>query len=281
MYVFVTFDRKHMRPPVTKITVLRLEKTLSKPTILIPYDKIHASGNDFVLCSQELSRHQIGQICKRHLGVGADGVMIVEGIEQERVRFGHFDPDGSRSFCLNGIRSGLKALFEKGKIPIKGMVESEGVRLDYEVQEHVAVGLPKKPFRPMVWKQGQEDVSGFYCDVGNPHFICWELPALDFRQIAPRIRADFETFPGGTNVNWLEKKDHGWRIDTYERGVESFTLSCGSGMYASALVLSQEFGKSDLSFFPQGGDEVSIRWKHDMLWLSGPTHWVAEGAWRC
>jgi len=253
---------------------------MEKTTFEIKFDKIHACGNDFVLVEKSLSKPQIEAICDRYHGVGADGIMVVMNKQAPVIEFGHFDPDGSRSFCLNGIRSGLWTLFEKGEIPASGQVFSEGVQLEYAIGDEVSVGLAKKPYRRLVWQSAFDEVPGFVCDVGNPHFICWEISELTFRQLAPRIRADFDVFPEGTNVNWLEQTEDGWTIRTYERGVENFTRACGSGMYASALVIAGEYDQSGVVFLPEGKGRVATQLKSDSLWLSGSTAWVAEGVWR-
>lgn len=246
----------------------------------IPFDKVHACGNDFILVDEVLSKVQIEAVCDRYHGVGADGIMVVLSNNSPTIEFGHFDPDGSRSFCLNGIRAALSALFQKGKIPESGRVSSEGVALEYTIDGEVAVGLPRKPYRPLVWRSPFDEVPGFVCDVGNPHFICWEIPELEFNQLAPRIRADYDAFSKGTNVNWLAQTEEGWRIRTYERGVENFTRACGSGMYASALVIAGECGQSDVLFLPDGKGRVATQLRPDALWLSGTTVWVATGVWR-
>lgn len=245
------------------------------------FHKIQACGNDFILADQALSKENLAAICDRHHGIGADGLMVVADVSGERLDFHHYDPDGSRSFCLNGIRATLATLHLQERIPSQGKVHSEGVVLDYEIAGHVAVGLPKRSYRPVVWQGSGETIPGYFCEVGNPHFISWDVDELTFRQLAPRIRADYDAFPEGTNVNWLHQTKDGWQIRTYERGVENFTLSCGSGMYASALVLLGEQKLDEIKFLPEGKGEVATQWREDQLWVWGTACWVASGVWRC
>lgn len=247
----------------------------------VAFEKIHACGNDFLLVEKDLPADVIAKICDRHHGLGADGIMVKGDIKGSEVEFRHFDPDGSRSFCLNGIRASLMTLFQKKMVPQQGTVVSEGVYLTYIIDSQVAVGLPVRPYRRLIWSSGSDTIPGYFCDVGNPHFVCWDVPELEFRQLSPRIRADMESFPEGANVNWLKMTENGWLVRTYERGVEDFTLSCGSGMYACALVLAGELGLNQIVFLPQGQGEVRTWIRDEVLFMSGTTSWVAGGNWRC
>ena len=79
-------------------------------------------------------------------------------------------------------------------------------------------------------------------DPGVPHAVL-EIPGLRWedrdalREQAKSLRYD-PAFPKGANVNlyaWLDKTSI--RILTYERGVENFTLACGTGSSALASIL--------------------------------------------
>ena len=84
-----------------------------------------------------------------------------------------------------------------------------------------------------------------YVELGNPgvpHSVT-ELQNLDFPQ-KETLRAQFlqlrhhPVFPKGVNVNfytWLG--ENRVRVLTYERGVENFTLACGTGSASVASVL--------------------------------------------
>ena len=245
------------------------------------FDKIHACGNDFLLLPPvELQHTQVVAMCKRHHGLGADGLMIFAGVEDNLVRLDHYDSDGSRSFCLNGIRSALACLHAKEQIPTEGKVASEGVELSYKVAAHVQMILPVKSFEWLTLEVGEIHVHGYYVDVGNPQLVITEgVTTAQFTKLAPKLRHHAH-FPDGANVNLIVRSDNNWRIRTFERGVEDFTRACGSGMYAGAIVL---LGKTDLTsllFVPDGQGLVRVsRYDEENIELEGPTHHVASGEW--
>jgi diaminopimelate epimerase len=98
------------------------------------------------------------------------------------------------------------------------------------------------------------------------------------------IRYSSEYAKEGINVNFVEQK----KVDeiivrTYERGVEDETLSCGTGVTASALACyHNEVGYNDVRVITKGG---KLRVEFDRvgenifenIWLCGPAVKVFEG----
>ena len=249
----------------------------------LPFEKIEANGNDFVLLEQAFNTDAVSLICDRHHGIGADGILVFHP-EAGGLRLDHYDPDGSRTFCLNGIRASLTCLFQKNRIPHIGTVKSEGMTLAYEVAAKARVQLPRLMYEPHFWKT-QDDgpaINGFRAEVGNPQFVTVDTVSPDsFRRLAPVIRGDLHSFPQGTNVNLLQSDGDHWRVTSYERGVEGFTLACGSGIYACALILAGETGGKSFSFIPDGQGIVNVTVTPDHLFMEGDSRHVASGEWLC
>ena len=244
----------------------------------LSFDKVEAAGNDFVLLTQDPGRARLLEICERHHGIGADGVMILQRVDTEVV-LDHYDCDGSRSFCLNGLRASLQCLVEKGLVPSNGVVSSEGMRLTYSSDGETRVTLPRRRVEPMCWR---DRVEGFAVDAGNPQFVIRTMPAgADFPSLAREIRSDTETFPAGTNVNLLEDSGAHWSIVTFERGVEGLTLCCGSGIYACAQVLIATGESGPFVFQPAGRGTVSVTPTVEGVSIAGTTRHVAEGVLLC
>lgn len=95
-----------------------------------------------------------------------------------------------------------------------------------------------------------------------------------------------EKFPKGANVNFYEitGKDTLTEL-TYERGVEDFTMACGTGTGSVVAVLTEKnlVSGNDVHVSVPGG-ELFITIKKDSesgrtkdIFLTGPTNIVAEG----
>ena len=114
-------------------------------------------------------------------------------------------------------------------------------------------------------------------DPGVPHAVkevpglCWEM-GPELWEMAKALRHD-PAFPKGANVNlygWLGENTV--RILTFERGVEDYTLACGTGSASTALTLYQKglLPDGELNLENRGGMlKVSIR--DDGIYLEGPT----------
>ena len=156
----------------------------------------------------------------------------------------------------------------------------EGVRLD-EVQYRVKLNNPG-----LVDLHRKEDVA--YVELGNPgvpHAVKEILglewnQAEDLRGLAKELRYD-EAFPKGANVNLYTMISEGEiRILTYERGVEDYTLACGTGSASIAVVLKMKgIVKNDNVIVHNKGGDLKVRLgckNEDIteLYLEGPTEIV-------
>ena len=97
------------------------------------------------------------------------------------------------------------------------------------------------------------------------------------------IRYSEEYKATGTNVNFVQLKDNGIEIRTYERGVENETLACGTGAVASAISYHQKHkpGHNNIRVKTLGG-ELLISFqennnKYTNVYLTGPAKFVFEG----
>jgi diaminopimelate epimerase len=84
------------------------------------------------------------------------------------------------------------------------------------------------------------------------------------------------------NVNFVSRENDGIRVRTYERGVEDETLSCGTGVTASAIAASIGMGQQHVFINVEGGKlEVAFNRLDEQhcndIWLIGPATFVYTG----
>jgi diaminopimelate epimerase len=129
-------------------------------------------------------------------------------------------------------------------------------------------------------------ISGnYFINTGSPHYVVFtsDLDKLDVFSEGRKLRwsDDFKT--GGTNVNFVEIQKDGIFVRTFERGVEDETLSCGTGVTASAIasVLSGHFVSAPVKVRTRGGElKVEFEKRADMITginLCGQATFVFEG----
>jgi diaminopimelate epimerase len=174
---------------------------------------------------------------------GADGFMAVDVSEKADFRLHFYNADGSRGeMCGNGSRCICRFAYEMGMAGAEMSVETDagivyGRRLD---ENRYAVRLNN----PGIVDLHRKDDCAYIelGDPGVPHAVA-ECPDLDWdtedsrKEYYRSLRYD-PAFPKGANVNfyrWIGENEV--RVLTFERGVEDFTLACGTGCGSIASIL--------------------------------------------
>ena len=113
-----------------------------------------------------------------------------------------------------------------------------------------------------------------------------EVDRVDLPRRGRSLRSDPALGPDGANVNFISSADtrEGWRMRTYERGVEDETLACGTGAVAAACAV-QHWGLGTLpaTIWTRSGRTLEIRAQltadggYDDVWLVGEARLVFRG----
>jgi diaminopimelate epimerase len=216
----------------------------------LPFSKMAGGGNDFVMIDNRGARitdpnDLARRICTRALSVGADGLILIETSARATFRMRYFNSDGSfGAFCGNGTRCAARFAFLNVIAGRKMTIETDAGIVSAEILEGglVTLALPPpssfRPQRPLT--VGNQTLHGSSILVGVPHYVLFLRDELWSQNIAPlgsAIRQHPDLRPdGGANVNFVTVRGpHSIEVRTYERGVEAETLSCGSGVVASAV----------------------------------------------
>jgi len=213
----------------------------------IPFTKLVATGNDFVLIeAKRLGKASINpvglarNICDRKFGIGADGLLLLERSKKADVKMRIFNADGSEAeMCGNGARC-VASYVGKTRLALEtraGIILSE-VRKDLV---KIKLTQPHGIRFDIPIKINNRGLKVNFINTGVPHAVIFVsgVDGIDVRTIGRLIRFHKRFAPAGTNVNFVEVLDsESLKIRTYERGVEDETLACGTGSVASALVFA-------------------------------------------
>jgi len=258
------------------------------------FAKAHAYGNDFLYV-----RHQdlpagialdalARELCERHTGVGADGLILYESAANE-ASMRLLNADGSWSEVSgNGVR-GLAALLlrDDDRQDAAIAIHSEGgvkrlVRTGREGSRQTfraAMGLPAD-LRQVTVQAAGESLQLAVMTFGNPQCVALgPLPdQVRFNRLGPALE-HHEIFPARSNVEFahVEAPD-AVRILIWERGVGP-TTSSGTGSCAS-LIAAAAFGGAarDATVIAPGGRQ-RVEWREDSVYLTGWAEVLFEADW--
>jgi diaminopimelate epimerase len=260
----------------------------------VDFVKAHAYGNDFLMttAASVADRRDLAalarQICDRHRGIGADGLMIVSGMP-DQVGMRLFNADGSHSeLSGNGIRC-LAAWVARRRNDAPGasvdiqteaglkelqLLEASGPRYRFRA----AMGQPEGIREETLQVEG-ETVTAVVLRVGNPQcVVLGPVTPTRLQTIAARL-AVHPFFPEGTNVELasVEAPDR-VRILIWERGVGP-TEASGTGACAAAVAAASFGGASRAVDVVSPGGAQRVEWTDRGIWLTGWAQIVATGQW--
>ena len=269
----------------------------------IRFTKMHGNGNDFILIDEfdetvveeGQKPHFVKAVADRHFGVGADGVLFVQRSQNADARFRYFNSDGSEAeMCGNGIRCFSRYIVEEGyaKSPLRVETLAGVLTLDVKKDSEgwwvrVDMGCPefdrkKIPAKDEVWGREMEfngrKFRVYGVNTGVPHAVVF-VDDLDFDiiPVARYFRYHY-LFPEGINVNFASIVDRKRiQIRTYERGIESETLSCGTGSTAvAAVAFKLGVVENNVEILTKGG-KLKIEILGDRAFMTGKASRVADG----
>ncbi len=225
------------------------------------FEKWQALGNDYLIVEEqglplELTRERIRTLCDVHVGVGADGVLLLARSKDPAfvARLRIFNPDGSEAeLSGNGAREAVLYLRRHGwtdqnvfSIQTAAgeirptIVDPDTCRMDMGSASLTSQSFPSGPSNGRgELRAGGRTLRFQHVSIGNPQCAIHVedlavLQALDLPAIGPAIEGH-EIFPNRTNVSWYaETEPNRIRARIFERGVGE-TLSSGTGATGAAV----------------------------------------------
>lgn len=259
----------------------------------LPFLKMHGLGNDFVIIDARMHPCEITEtmakaIGHRFFGVGFDQLAVLTNSEDADVEIAFWNSDGSKAdACGNASRCIARLIMSEsgqqsvtlrtgnGLLPAVSLSDDLiSVNMGQPQLEWLEIPLAKDVDVLNLPIEGSPGAAG----MGNPHcvFIVDDAEAVDIEKIGPTIE-HHELFPERTNVEFLQILDPNTiRMRVWERG-GMVTLACGSGACAAAVVAHRKGLTERKVDIHLDGGTLTIDWREDGVWMTGPTTLVFEG----
>jgi diaminopimelate epimerase len=276
------------------MSLLEQEVPQDERTGMIAFRKVHGAGNDFILIADPQEQLDWAALtpglCDRHLGIGADGLVVSRRLGAGTFTVACYNADGSQaSMCGNALRcAALCAARDYGQP--RARVEMFGVWHQVAVDgEQVSVSVTVGPVmaRALTLSYHGLELEFAAVNTGTEHVVAivpGTAGQLDVLAVGRTVRNHPGLAPRGANVSFAQVVDEQTlRLRTYERGVEAETLSCGSGA-AAAVAVARHAGlaaTATVTVGNQAGAPLRVGQAGvpapGMVWVTGPAQVVFRG----
>lgn len=254
--------------------------------MIIGFNKYQGTGNDFIIVDNRKNifvpddHNLISKLCNRRYGIGADGLILINKDPELDYKMVYFNSDGHESsMCGNGGRCAAD-------FAIRARIADQNHKFRAVDGIHEAIaekGIIKLKMNDV--NESRLIENNIFINTGSPHYVIFRdnIESLKVYDEGKKIRWSDTFSPEGTNVNFVEPEKDGIFVRTYERGVEDETLSCGTGVTASAIAsfMTGHFDSGHVNVRTRGGNlrvefEINGKLISD-IWLSGPATFVFDG----
>ena len=270
----------------------------------INFCKFHGFGNDYIVFeAEDLKRLSsvedfARKVCHRNLGIGGDGIAVLEKLENEKADFSCriINPDGSEAgFSGNGTRCAVAYLYYKNLWREKSLrLKTKSGIKNYELLEQNDLtfwflaelgkpdfNLPRTPLSEAFFEssdvaQNSKEfglmmpdeaviINCTFVEVGNPVAVIFleDFDQINWRQFGNKIENFTDVFPERTNVVFVKIIDkENIEIRIWERGAGE-TSSSGTCSIASAVASAfTEKTERKVSVHAVGGTTETV-WRED------------------
>ncbi len=253
----------------------------------IKFVKYQGAGNDFVIIDNRIGNilltiEQIHFLCDRRFGIGADGLMLLNNLDNFDFEMVYYNADGALgSMCGNGGRCITQFAYDLGILKENYLFSASDGPHNAFIGKNNWIHLKMKNVNDITIID-----DGFVLDTGSPHYIKKEedVTKIDVVLKGRAIRYNNEFKDKGINVNFVQVEHNKIFVRTYERGVEDETLSCGTGVTASALVFAHNSNGFNRVEVQTKGGHLAVEFdktgnnQFENIWLCGPASFVYNGS---
>ena len=274
----------------------------------LPFVKMEGCGDDYIYfenfdgeitCPESLAI----SLSDRHLGIGGDGIVLIENSSIADAKMRVYNRDGSEGkMAGNSIRCVAKYLWDFGIVPKMSMDietasgvknlrlysyggEVRDVRVEIGTVElnpgKIPVNLDGETVidRPVQIAGGEYNIT--CVNIGNPHCVVFvdRVDDVDVEKIGPLFEHD-AIFPERVNTEFVRVVTRNTlKMRVWERG-NGETLACGTGACA-AVIAATEIGHctkgEDVTVKVRGG-ELIVNYDGERVFLTGGARLVFKGS---
>ena len=274
------------------------------------FTKMQGVGNDFIVvdgrkdASVDWSTLSL-ELCDRHSGIGADGLLVVERTSIADIRMRMFNPDGTPDVCGNGLRCIARYAVEREIVPsdnlriatLAGVRDACVLRDGNGSIESVTVAMGAPRFRPAdipmevagdrvndypLELDAGDSITVSALSTGSTHAIAFvdDLPNDSrFFTVSPQVE-HHSLFPDRTSLMWCAiEGSTRIRLRIWERGAGE-TWGCGTGACAAAVAaICNGHVDTDASIdVVSRGGVLTVSWREgETIVMQGPAATIFEG----
>lgn len=205
-------------------------------------------------------------ICDRVFGVATDGILFIEeGSEGFDFNWDFYNSDGSGAeMCGNAARCAARFCHESlGREDLSNIRFKTGAGLvtaQVLGDSRIRVVMPEARYihKDIELKTKSSSSEKFaLVNTGVPHLVQKIhnfADTVELKDMAREVRSHEDLKPQGANVTFYVEDSPGKiHAVTFERGVEDYTLACGTGAVAAAMVYADESKNKEISVTMPGG----------------------------
>lgn len=282
---------------------------------MIEFYKVHGLANDFIVIDATVvpNRDYSGlatAICHRHIGVGADGMLVIVHVSGDEADFSlrFFNADGTETeLSGNGIRCAAAVLYDTNRSNNKELnirtragiktlkLRTQSMsRFEFEVMMGKPIFTPAEI--PMLTSEALSQVINYQLPLetqnisvaitalstGNPHCVIFvpDFDSIDWRTLGKEV-CQHKAFPNQVNVEFVQiisEQEIAARF--WERGVGE-TASSGTGSCAATVAsIINNFTERQVRVQTSAG-ELQVNWRSDdNINLIGPAEIICQGRYR-
>ena len=257
--------------------------------MILEFYKYEGTGNDFIIIDDRKNIFNIedyrliSSLCERRMGIGADGLILLREHIDLDFEMIYFNSDGYQSsMCGNGGR----CIVDFAKL--LGIIDTTAVFMAIDGKHKAQISEDQVSIQMKDVANIVSVDDDLLLDTGSPHYIKMvdSFDSFDVDIEGKKIRNSDRFKKEGINVNFVLGSDS-LEIRTYERGVEAETLSCGTGVVATAIAMhyTGHTKGSCIDIKTMGGvlsiDFEELKGSYKNIWLRGSVSLVYTGTFTC